>query len=151
MLQLCKMDDIISRLKKGERIMSRVPISVCMIAKNEEKYIEECLKKLKPYGFEIIVTDTGSSDKTKEIAQKYADKPRLLTMLNTTTLQISGDDSTRTIVFEVLSQAQKEAFYEPCELIELYGVNSSYYNTVLTIPASFQRTREIISKYTFTE
>lgn len=54
--------------------MSRVPISVCMIAKNEEKYIEECLKKLKPYGFEIIVTDTGSSDKTKEIAQKYADK-----------------------------------------------------------------------------
>ena len=54
--------------------MSRVPITVCMIAKNEEKYIEECLKKLKPYGFEIIVTDTGSSDKTKEIAQKYADK-----------------------------------------------------------------------------
>ena len=42
------------------------------------------------------------------LAQKYADKPRLLTMLNTTTLQISGDDSTRTVVFEVLSQAQKE-------------------------------------------
>lgn len=54
--------------------MSRVPISVCIIAKNEEKYIEECLKKLKPYGFEIIVTDTGSTDRTKEIAQKYADK-----------------------------------------------------------------------------
>jgi chromosomal replication initiation ATPase DnaA len=29
-------------------------------------------------------------------------------MLNTTTLQISGDDSTRTVVFEVLSQAQKD-------------------------------------------
>ena len=42
------------------------------------------------------------------LAQKYADKPRLLTMLNTTTLQISGDDSTRTVVFEVLSQAQKD-------------------------------------------
>ena len=42
------------------------------------------------------------------LAQKYADKPRLLTMLNTTTLQISGDDSTRTVVFEVLSQSQKE-------------------------------------------
>ncbi len=54
--------------------MSKVPISVCIIAKNEEKYIEECLKKLKPYGFEIVVTDTGSTDKTKEIAQKYADK-----------------------------------------------------------------------------
>ena len=42
------------------------------------------------------------------LAQKYADKPRLLTMLNTTTLQISGDDTSRTVVFEVLSQAQKE-------------------------------------------
>lgn len=54
--------------------MSKTPISVCLIAKNEEKHIEECLKRLKPYGFEIIVTDTGSTDRTKEIAQKYADK-----------------------------------------------------------------------------
>lgn len=54
--------------------MSKVPISVCIIAKNEEKHIEECLKRLLPYGFEIIVTDTGSSDRTKQLAQKYADK-----------------------------------------------------------------------------
>ena len=54
--------------------MSKIPISVCIIAKNEEKYIEECLKKLQPYGFEIIVTDTGSTDRTKEIAEQYADK-----------------------------------------------------------------------------
>lgn len=54
--------------------MSKVPISVCIIAKNEEKYIEECLKRLQPYGFEIIVTDTGSTDRTKEIALEYADK-----------------------------------------------------------------------------
>ncbi|MBE5876020.1 MAG: glycosyltransferase family 2 protein [Lachnospiraceae bacterium] len=54
--------------------MSKIPISVCIIAKNEEKYIEECLKRLQPYGFEIVVTDTGSTDRTKEIAQKYADK-----------------------------------------------------------------------------
>ena len=54
--------------------MSKMPISVCIIAKNEEKYIEECLKKLQPYGFEIVVTDTGSTDRTKEIAEKYADK-----------------------------------------------------------------------------
>jgi glycosyltransferase involved in cell wall biosynthesis len=54
--------------------MSKVPISVCIIAKDEERYIEGCLKRLMPYGFEIIVTDTGSSDRTKEIAAKYADK-----------------------------------------------------------------------------
>lgn len=54
--------------------MSSYPISVCMIAKNEEKYIEECLKHLMPYQLEIIVADTGSTDRTKEIAQKYTDK-----------------------------------------------------------------------------
>lgn len=54
--------------------MSKVPISVCIIAKNEEKFIEDCLKHLQPYGMEIIVTDTGSTDRTREIAEKYADK-----------------------------------------------------------------------------
>ena len=49
-------------------IMSKLPISVCIISKNEEKHIGECLKRLKPYGFEIIVTDTGSTDRTKEIS-----------------------------------------------------------------------------------
>ena len=48
-----------------------LPISVCIIAKNEEKYIETCLKSLCHYDWEIIVTDTGSSDKTLEIARKY--------------------------------------------------------------------------------
>ncbi|MCM1156659.1 MAG: glycosyltransferase [Roseburia sp.] len=50
------------------------PISVCIIAKNEEKRIEKCLSSIKPYGFEIVVVDTGSTDRTKEIAARYADK-----------------------------------------------------------------------------
>lgn len=54
--------------------MSKVPVSVCIIAKNEEKFIGDCLKHLQPYGMEIIVADTGSTDKTREIAEKYADK-----------------------------------------------------------------------------
>lgn len=51
-----------------------IPISVCIIAKNEEKNIEKCLAPLVPYNFEIIVVDTGSIDRTKEIALKYTDK-----------------------------------------------------------------------------
>ncbi len=33
------------------------PISVCIIAKNEETRIEQCLKSIKPCGFEIVVVD----------------------------------------------------------------------------------------------
>ncbi|MDE7031256.1 MAG: glycosyltransferase, partial [Lachnospiraceae bacterium] len=54
--------------------MSKIPVTVCIIAKNEENFMEECLKHLLPYGMEIIVADTGSTDRTKEIAAKYADK-----------------------------------------------------------------------------
>lgn len=51
-----------------------IPISVCIIGKNEEKNIEKCLAPLIPYNFEIIYVDTGSTDRTKEIALKYTDK-----------------------------------------------------------------------------
>ena len=51
-----------------------IPISVCIIAKNEERNIEKCLKPLRVYDWEIIVVDTGSTDRTKEIAMQYADK-----------------------------------------------------------------------------
>ena len=50
-----------------------LPISVCIIAKNEEKNMEEFLTRIKPYDWEIIVLDTGSTDRTKEIALQYAD------------------------------------------------------------------------------
>ena len=48
-----------------------LPISVCIIARNEEKHIEECLKRLQPYGFEIVLADTGSTDRTVALAQKF--------------------------------------------------------------------------------
>ena len=51
-----------------------LPISVCLIAKNEEKHIDECLKRLQPYGFEIVLADTGSTDRTVELARKYTDR-----------------------------------------------------------------------------
>jgi glycosyltransferase involved in cell wall biosynthesis len=42
-----------------------------MIAKNEEKYLEQCLNSVKEIVDEIIIVDTGSKDKTKEIAKKF--------------------------------------------------------------------------------
>lgn len=49
-------------------------ISVCLIAKNEEKNIEHCLASLANRECEIVLVDTGSVDKTIEIAGKYTDK-----------------------------------------------------------------------------
>ena len=46
-----------------------LPISVCIIARNEEKHIAECLKRLVPYDIEIVVVDTGSTDRTVALAR----------------------------------------------------------------------------------
>lgn len=48
-----------------------ITISVCMIVKNEEKVLKRCLTSLVPIADEIIVVDTGSTDRTKEIASEY--------------------------------------------------------------------------------
>ena len=50
-----------------------LPISVCIIGKNEEKYLDDCLKSLVTYDWEIVFVDTGSTDKTRDIALKYTD------------------------------------------------------------------------------
>lgn len=51
-----------------------VTVSVCMIVKNEEQLLSRCLDSLKGIAEEIIVVDTGSTDRTKDIARRYTDK-----------------------------------------------------------------------------
>jgi Glycosyltransferases involved in cell wall biogenesis len=52
--------------------------SITMIVKNEEQNLERCLKSLVPLIkndlAELIIVDTGSNDKTVDIAKKYTDK-----------------------------------------------------------------------------
>lgn len=51
-----------------------VTISLCMIVKNEEAVLERCLKSASGLVDEIIIVDTGSEDRTKEIAGKYTEQ-----------------------------------------------------------------------------
>lgn len=48
--------------------------SLCMIVKDEEEVLSRCLNSLCDIMDEIIIVDTGSTDRTKEIAKKYTDK-----------------------------------------------------------------------------
>jgi glycosyltransferase involved in cell wall biosynthesis len=59
-------------LKKGfSRSHSPIILSACLIVKNEEQRLPQCLESLKSLADEIIVVDTGSSDRTVAIAKKY--------------------------------------------------------------------------------
>lgn len=51
-----------------------ITISLCMIVKNEEDVIGDCLNSVKDIVDEINIVDTGSTDKTKEIILQFTDR-----------------------------------------------------------------------------
>ncbi len=49
-------------------------ISLCMIMKNEEKRLARCLNSVSGLANEVIIVDTGSTDRSVKIARKYGAK-----------------------------------------------------------------------------
>jgi glycosyltransferase involved in cell wall biosynthesis len=64
--------------KKQIHSKSGIVLSVGMIVKNEERYLERCLDALQPLldavPSELVIVDTGSTDSTVEIAGRFTDK-----------------------------------------------------------------------------
>lgn len=60
-------DAVIARSKKLAR---EADISLCMIVRDEERVIRDCLASAIPYFSQIVVVDTGSNDRTPEIAEE---------------------------------------------------------------------------------
>jgi glycosyltransferase involved in cell wall biosynthesis len=52
----------------------KIPFSVVVITKNEEKNIEDCIKSVSGWADEVIVVDDESTDKTIEIAKRLGAK-----------------------------------------------------------------------------
>ena len=51
-----------------------ITVSLCMIVKNEEDVLARCLDSVHDLVDEINIVDTGSDDKTVEIAKRYTDR-----------------------------------------------------------------------------
>ena len=84
-LVLCGVDDgILSAALKiremlgpkeiNEQMKKKNRVSLCMIVKNEEKHLAKCLESVKPVVGEMIVVDTGSTDRTRDIAKVFGAK-----------------------------------------------------------------------------
>ena len=68
----------------------------------------------------IEITEELVKAKWPELAKGYADKPRLFSMLTTTTLTLSGEADEKTVIFHVVNESQKE-WVESKLLHELEG------------------------------
>ena len=67
--RLAALESIIKKMPTRER--SELPENKPMIVKNEELCIENCLKSICGIVNEIVIVDTGSTDKTKEICHNF--------------------------------------------------------------------------------
>lgn len=65
---------LVSVIDKINQLLGRTPeppsLSVCLMVKNEEKVIKECIESVEEIADEIVVVDTGCTDRTIEIIQE---------------------------------------------------------------------------------
>ncbi|MCI8408394.1 MAG: glycosyltransferase family 2 protein [Lachnospiraceae bacterium] len=138
-----------------------ITISLCMIVKNEERVLARCLDSIKELMDEIIIVDTGSTDRTKEIARKYTDKiydfvwnddfsevrNYSFSKANMEYIYVADAD-------EVLDEENRKRFYQlkkvllpEIDIVQMYYCNQLKYNTTYNFdkeyrPKLYKRIRE---------
>lgn len=140
-----------------------ITISLCMIVKNEEKILDRCLSCVADLMDEIIIVDTGSTDRTKEIAAKYTDKIYDFEWIfdfsaarNYAFSKATGDYIYSADADEVLDETNRERFrilkenlYPEIEIVQMYYCNQLKFGTVYNYdkeyrPKLFKRKREFV-------
>jgi GT2 family glycosyltransferase/glycosyltransferase involved in cell wall biosynthesis/Tfp pilus assembly protein PilF len=72
--QIDILEGFLHRLYYKQIALSREQLSVCMIVKNEQLCLANCLESIKGLANEIIIVDTGSTDDTIRIAKSFGAK-----------------------------------------------------------------------------
>ena len=135
-------------------------ISLCMIVKNEEAVLERCLDRIADLMDEIIIIDTGSTDRTKELAAKYTSKVYDFKWTNdfSAARNFSFSKATMEYIYtadadEILDEANRERFRRlklallpEIEIVQMKYVTESEFDTVLNTkkeyrPKLFKRLR----------
>jgi tetratricopeptide (TPR) repeat protein len=65
-----KLPDCIGIEAKGPS-QTGARLTACLITKNEEEFLAQCLESVKNLAHQIVVVDTGSTDRTVEIAKSF--------------------------------------------------------------------------------
>lgn len=134
-----------------------------MIVKNEEKVLARCLDSLNGLMDEIIIVDTGSTDKTKEIAAKYTDKIYDFEWIDdfSAARNFAFSKATKDYIYsadadEVLSEENyqrfkvlKENLLPEIEIVQMKYGNQLHFGTVYNFdeeyrPKLFKRKRDFI-------
>ncbi len=140
-----------------------IQISLCMIVKNEEKILKRCLDSIVDLMDEIIIVDTGSLDRTKEIAKKYTNnvydyqwKDDFADARNFSFSKATKDYIYCADADEVLDEENKrrfavlkEAMIPEIDIVQMYYCNQLNNNTIYNFdrelrPKLYKRNRSFV-------
>lgn len=123
-----------------------------MIVKNEEEVLDRCLSSIAHLVEEIIIVDTGSTDRTKEIAARYTDQiydypwrqdfseARNYAFSKASMEYIYSADADE--VLPSLSQQKfrnlKEAMLPEIEIVQMKYITEPEYNTVINLRCEYR-------------
>jgi len=85
-LNLFKRGETKDAERRAEFLRKQPLVSIIVPARNEEKVIRQCIRSLLETGYpnkEIIVVDDASTDKTYQIARRFADRKEITLLRNT--------------------------------------------------------------------
>ena len=73
-LRLCVRSSSSGASDEATKLGEKARVSLTMIVRNEEKNLSTCLESVRGVFDEIVVVDTGSTDRTIEIARSFGAK-----------------------------------------------------------------------------
>ena len=140
-----------------------ITISLCMIVKNEEKILARCLDTVADLVDEIVIVDTGSTDRTREVAAGYTDKIFEFEWIDDFSAARNFAFSKATMEYiysadadEVLSEENRERFrllketlLPEIEIVQMKYANQLQFQTVYNFdeeyrPKLFKRKRDFV-------
>lgn len=140
-----------------------ISISLCMIVKNEEAVLARCLDSIADLMDEIIIVDTGSTDKTKEIAANYTDQIYDFAWTGnfSDARNFSFSKATKDYIYcadadEVLDEENRNKFLilkkgllPEIDIVQMYYANQLSYNTIYNFdkelrPKLYKRLRTFV-------
>ncbi|MBQ9119448.1 MAG: glycosyltransferase family 2 protein [Lachnospiraceae bacterium] len=140
-----------------------ITISVCMIVKNEEAVLARALDCLQGIADEIVIVDTGSTDRTKEIAARYTDRIFDFVWVDdfAAARNFAFSKATKEYIYsadadEVIEPAEQEKFrrlkqvLDPrIEIVQMFYTNQLQFGTTYNFdeelrPKLYRRLREFV-------
>ena len=97
-------------------LMNRLPLSISIISFNEEQNLRRCLASVADLAAEVVIVDSGSTDRTAEIAAEFGVEPppqvqRIAMSSKRNIKRINNPDDVMSLPYSIVATRQRFNIY----------------------------------------